>query len=214
MLIVRPVVETVVRSIRPAVSALPVATTASSALLVSRGGGGAGGAALQDLTRTRLRLEGLHQYGVVAALLMNAALRLFSSTPKKLTDADRRVDRVAKVVFTFAVALSTVLGSYTTIVFALLGLYSKRSLGMGHDDEFLRFFAATTGIRETGFDAFLGMLICFKASFLLSLFLNYEGNPRLRWWVSGLVLAVDMYAWWNWSTIFKLADDLLLIRDF
>ena len=173
-----------------------------------------GGTAALDLTRIRLRLEGLHQYGLVAALLMNAALRIFSSTPKKIAPNEPRVDRLAKIVFTVSVSLCVVLGSYTSIVFALLGLYCKRALGMGNDAAFLNFFEATTGIRETGFDSFLGMLLCFKLSFLLSLFLTYEGNPKLRWWISSLVLLVDLFAWWNWSRIFLLASNLLLIRDF
>jgi len=43
--------------------------------------GGAAEAAF-DLTRARIRLEGLSSYGVIAVLLMNSALRLYTSVPK------------------------------------------------------------------------------------------------------------------------------------
>lgn len=197
--------------IQPAVQQLT--TRACSALAPVAWSTVRGGARALDLGRTKMRLDGLHQYGVVAALLMNAALRLFSSTPKIIQPNERKVDKYAKVAFTVAVALCVALGSYTSVVFALLGLYSKRALGMSKDAAFVEFFEATSSIRELSFDSFFYMLLCFKASFLLSIFLNYKDNPRLRWCVTVIVLAADAYAWWNWSLILKYAANLLLIRD-
>lgn len=198
--------QSVVQQIASSPVLTPVMAAAAPFL---RGGGGVA----IDMARTKLRLEGLHQYGVVAALLMNAALRLFSATPKQPSASDTKVDAWAKRIFTVCVAMCVCLGSYTSIVFALLGLYSKRALGMGNDADFVEFFTATQGVRDTSFDSFFLMLLCFKGSFLLSIFLNFKDSKSFRWFIAGLVLAADLYGWWNWSAIVRLASKLLLIRD-
>ena len=136
---------------------------------------------------------------------MNAALRLFSSTPKKLNDD--RVDNYAKVLFVAAVGSSIVAGAYTTVVFSLLGLYSKSALGLGKDLAFVQFFDATAGIRKTAFDCFIISLLSFKASFVLSLFLNYEG--KVRWWSSGIAAFLAVLSIYSWSRIMVVAGNLL-----
>ena len=185
----------------PSSAVIPAAAT--SLLMIVRGG--TANTAFV-LGRTKLRLEGLHQYGVVTALLMNAALRLFSSTPKKLNNDDSFEDKV-KMFFTAFVATTVVFSAYTVIVFSLLGLYSKRALGLGQDAAFVEFFQATSVIRESGFTSFLLALLAFKSSFVLSLWLNFEG--KMRWWLSGIVLGVDLAGWWAWSTIMTLANKIL-----
>lgn len=205
-MLIQPAVTVVARafsSTAPSLLASTAPATLSTAAtsLIARGG-----ATALDLGRTKLRLEGLHQYGVVTALLMNAALRLFSSTPKKLENDGSVQDKV-KIGFTACVATTVVFSAYTVIVFSLLGLYSKRALGLGMDAGFVEFFQATSFIRESGFTAFVLALVAFKSSFLLSLWLNFEG--KMRWWLSGLVLGVDLIGWVGWSTIMYLANQTL-----
>lgn len=154
--------------------AAPTVTASAVVPWIARGGA----TAALDLGRTKLRLEGLHQYGVVTALLMNASLRLFSSTPTTLDSDDSLQDKV-KIAFSACVAATVVFSAYTVIVFSLLGLYSKRALGLGMDAAFIEFFQATALIRESGFNAFL------------------------------LVLGVDIVGWWAWSTIMYLANQIL-----
>jgi len=204
-MLIRPATDVVVRALSTTapslLTAAPAAVIPAATSLIARGG-----ATALDLGRTKLRLEGLHQYGVVTALLMNAALRLFSSTPKKLEN-DGSIDDKAKIFFTASVATTVVFSAYTVIVFSLLGLYSKRALGLGMDVAYLEFFEATTMIRESGFSAFILALVSFKSSFVLSLWLNFQG--KLRWWLSGLVLGVDLIGWVAWSTIMQLANQIL-----
>ena len=204
-MLIRPAAEVVSRALFSTapclLTAAPACIVPTATSLISRGG-----AAALDLGRTKLRLEGLHQYGVVTALLMNASLRLFSMTPKKL-DNDGSLQDKAKVFFTAAVATTVVFSAYTVIVFSLLGLYSKRALGLGEDAAFVEFFQATTMIRESGFNAFILALVSFKSSFVLSLWLNFEG--KMRWWLSGLVLGADLVGWYAWSTIAVLANKIL-----
>ena len=174
------------------------------AALALRGGGSP---QVLDLTRVRIRLEGLQAYGVVTTLLMNAALRLYSGTPKKLQDGEQAAN-VAKILFAISMGCSVLAGAYSTVVFALLGLYSKSALGLGKDEAFLEFFAETASIRDMGFHAFVIALISFKASFVLSLFLNY-GEGKMRWWASGIAAIVSVLSYYHWSSIMTIAGRLL-----
>jgi len=204
-MIIKPMVETVTRfaASSPANTIAPLSSFAiSAAPLLIRGGG-----EVLDLTRTRVGLEALHTYSVMTTLLLNCSLRLFSSTPKKLDDKRPSYENLAKIVFAICVAMSVVFGGYSVVVFSLMGLYSKRALGVGKDDAFLAFAARTESIRVGGFNAFLASLLFFKTSFLLSVFLNYEG--KFRWWLAGLVLTVDLIGWYKWSTIYVAARELI-----
>jgi hypothetical protein len=159
-----------------------------------------------DLTRVRIRLEGLSGYGVVSALMMNAALRLYSSAPKKLQKGETH-NNIAKILFAISVGASVLAGAYTTVVFSLLGLYAKSAIGMGKDAACMEFMADTEHMRLYAFDAFLVALIAFKSSFVLSLFLNYEG--KVRWWASGITAVVSLLSWYHWSSIMGIAGKLL-----
>ena len=137
-MIIKPLVESAVKSVASSVTALPqtlslptaIPTASAAVATLARGGGAA-----LDLTRTRVRLEGLYQYATITTLLLNSALRLYSSTPRKL-DGPAYVN-IAKIIFAFCAAISVVTSGYTTVVFALLALYYKHMLGMGQDDAFL-----------------------------------------------------------------------------
>lgn len=157
-----------------------------------------------DPTRARIRLEGLHSYVVVSTLMLNASLRLFSSTPKPLVKGEK-TKNTAKILFTAAIVASVLSGLYTTISFSLLGMYVKTAIGMNKNPT--AFFDATQNIREHAFGAFIVSLSSFNASFILSLFLNYEG--RMKWWVAGIAAALSLLSWMQWSTIMSIATQLI-----
>jgi hypothetical protein len=193
---------------------------ASVAFAVSnvRGGGGAAAAAdaAFDLTRARIRLEGLSAYGVTCALLMNAALRVFGGTPKTIQELPEkegperrrvRAENIATVVFSASTCLSILCGLYTTIVFSMLALYSKTALGMGIDANYLKFFEMTASIRKSGFDMYVLSLLSFNGSFAMSLFLHYKGPMRMG--LSGLAFVFTLFSWVNISRIMGLASVLL-----
>ena len=167
-----------------------------------------GGEALAefDLTRVRIRLESINSYGVVTALLLNAALRLYAATPKRLEE-NKPVENAAKILFVISVGLSIICGAYTTVVFSLLGLYSKSALGMGLDASFLEFFAATAMVRKRAFDTFITALLSFELCFITSLFLNYDG--KVRWWAAGVASLAALLSWWHWQSIIHIAGNLL-----
>lgn len=194
-----------------AVAAITTATTSSNNynLLYSLSGGAqTKSAAAIDLTRFRLRLDGLHTYSVITTLLLNGALRLFTSTSKKWEDG-QRVRNAMKLCFSVASILSVLAGSYTTIVFSLLGLYAKRALGRGLDEACLEFFHQARPIREVAYDACLVSLVSFQVAFCLSVYLNHDGKYGLNWKL-GLGAGVLAFAcWWHWSTIYYLAHIIL-----
>lgn len=159
-----------------------------------------------NLDRVKIRLEGLTAYGVVTALLMNAALGLFASTPKELEEG-KRVENVAKVIFCFSTALSVVAAAHTTVVFSLLGLYAKTALGMGLDAKFVDFHHATFGIRKMAFDAFILSLVTFETSFVTSIFIRYKGQLRkAATWFAAVLVA---FSFWHWSIIMAVASKLM-----
>jgi hypothetical protein len=169
-----------------------------------------GGASQLVVDRFKLRLDGLHTYGVISSLLMNGSLRLFSSTPKRF-DQKQRFNNIIKVLFSITATISIISGSYTTIVFSLLGLYAKRALGRGMDAETLEFFEQTTSIRDLGYDTFLASLITFQISFALSLFLNHDEG--LNWKLALFAGILGVACWYKWSTVMQLANTILRLTD-
>jgi hypothetical protein len=139
------------------------------------------------------------------ALLMNAALRLYGSTPKRL-EKDK-IENSFKILFVLSVGISIICGAYSTVCFSLLGLYSKTALGQGLDASFLEFYAATADVRDRAFRCFIIALLSFEVCFVSSLFLNYDG--KLRWWVSGLAAAASLISWLHWQNIIAIAGELL-----
>ena len=179
-----------------------------------------------DISRVRMRLEGLQAYGTLCALLANGCLRLYSSISVPTT-SERNIDsvngdstnttqkiftkkfrkRLAYDGFFLCVVLSVLSGAYTTVVFTLLPLYSKMALGRGYDKQFLEFWAATAQIRETGFTAFLSSLVSFEIAFVLSLYLRTRGR-RKRMLVT-VATIICLASFWEWTTVMKLASKYL-----
>jgi hypothetical protein len=172
-----------------------------------------------DLARTTIRLESINSYSIVAALLLQATLKLYSDTPKDLIEDNddkdededgnkyNKRDNLVKILFVTSAGLSIICGAYTTVVFSLLGLYSKSALGMGLDDSFLRFYAATAIVRKRAFDSFLMALMSFEFCFALSLLLNYDG--KTKWWSVSIATILAIWSWRHWQEIIDIAGTLL-----
>ena len=161
-----------------------------------------------DISRVRMRLEGLASYATLCALLANGCLRLYSSVK---TQDDEKTSSVkqnrAYDAFYLFIVISILSGSYTTVVFTLLALFSKTALGRGYDRQFLEFWAATTGLRESGLEAFLASLVCFEFAFILSLYLKTRGKRRRILVLVACCLAA--YSFSRWIQIMRLVSTLL-----
>jgi len=192
---------------QPSMSSLAIPV----ALSVARGGAElfAGSKAL-DIGRVRMRLEGLQAYATLCALLTNGCLRLYSSVkvPKsEAMEGTNESTRIALDVFLLSIIVSVLFGSYTTVVFGLLALYSKTALGRGYDQQFLAFWAATAELRESGFHSFLYSLVSFELAFILSLFLRFQGRRRkMLVLVACIISGVSLR---RWSSIMHLAETFL-----
>jgi hypothetical protein len=171
-----------------------------------------------DIDRVKMRLEGLQAYGTLCALLANGCLRLYSSVsvPKKGGSDDEMTNitpgkKLRKLLaldgFFLSVVLSVLSGSYATVVFTLIPLYSKTALGRGYDSQFLKFWAATSGIRETGFSSFLFSLISFELAFVLSLYIRLRGRRKKM--LVAIATIICMASFWEWSRVMQLASTYL-----
>jgi hypothetical protein len=181
-----------------------------------------------DISRVRMRLEGLQAYGTLCALLANGCLRLYSSVSdppgrKKIRPSEDGQDnhdgdsdvtpskklrkRLALDGFFLCVVLSVLSGSYTTVVFTLLPLYSKMALGRGYDRQFLEFWASTANIRQTGFTAFIFSLVSFEAAFVLSLYIRLRGRRKKM--LVAIASIICIVSFWEWSKIMHLASKYL-----
>lgn len=182
--------------------------SANSAIVLLRGGEifAKHADSVLDIGRVRMRLEGLASYATLCALLANGCLRLYSSVGKGKKD-DAPTTRRAYDAFYFFIVISILSGSYTTVVFTLLALFSKIALGRGYDREFLEFWAATTGLRESGLEAFLASLVCFEFAFILSLYLRTDGRRRRILVFIACLLA--MYSFSQWAKIMRLVSTML-----
>ena len=210
-------------------SAFPSIATAALSFLV-RGGsidstssqqkiaiaaGGAAAATGLDISRVRMRLEGFQAYGTLCALMVNACLRLYSSVkiPHNNKEGDTTapwtLSNVAMDVFLLSVIVSVLFGSYGTIAFSLMALFSKTALARGRDAQFLEFFAATADIRQTGFESFVLCLVSFETAFILSLFLRFQGQRRRRNLFVTLACVISCMSVWRWSSIMRLAGEYL-----
>jgi hypothetical protein len=103
--------------------------------------------------------------------------------------------------------ISILSGSYTTVVYTLLALFSKIALGRGYDAQFLQFWSATAGLRESGFEAFMASLVCFEFAFILSIFLKTSGRRRKLIVLLACTLAACSFA--RWYQIMRLVSTML-----
>lgn len=162
-----------------------------------------------DVGRTNIRLDGYSRYSVVAALLMNSAMRLLTSTNIDLEARGVAVwkDRVVQALFVTSMALSIFSGVYTTVVFTLVGMYAKVALGYQLDAECGAFLAVTRPYREKAFQSFILSLVSFSVAFPLSLFLKMKG--KTRWIVLVATLGVAFWMCTSWFAIMGIANEAI-----
>ena len=162
------------------------------------------GSAAFDVTRARIRLEGLNTYGVVSALVMNASLRLFTTTNVRLDDG--RFDKYISVLFLIGLTGCVLCGAYTTVIFTLIQLYAKTSLGMSMDERYETFFRATQPYRVCGFRTFLACLCSFCGSFSLAILLKLRKQP-LRWVFFSISAVAGAAMSRHWFKVVALASE-------
>ena len=119
----------------------------------------------------------LSSYGVVTVLILNSALRLYTSTKFKKDGSE--YDWVAPSLFHLLSGVCVISGAFTGVMFQLLNLYSKTALSMGNEAGYLSFKAATASFRKLGFYTFLLCLGTFTGTFVLSFYEKVKDDDRL-----------------------------------
>ena len=104
-------------------------------------------------------------------------------------------------------SFSVALGSYSTILFSLVTVYSKTALGMGLQEEYIDFFKKTAWYRQVGFMSFFGMLMAYNVGWILCVLLSYEGN--IRWWMAVPAVLVGLMGMIHFNNIMRLAGSIL-----
>ena len=149
-------------------SGSPFGHNANPSLFMFRGGGGAAAAAAIDMAREGHNLTTMASYGIMTALIMDAALWIYTATTFKSNG--KRFDSVLPCVFYFLEGLCLVSGVYTAVSFQLLGIYSRTAIGMGNMEGYVAFRAATAIHRKWGFRCFLTSLFSFMGCFMASFY--------------------------------------------
>ena len=120
--------------------------------------------------RMKTRLESYGSLAVIAALLMNAALRMWSSAPADHDFSGKPwVRRLLRNVFLVASAISIIGGLYSTVIFALVGVYAKSAMGLGLDQQCAIFLKVTHIYRREAYNSFVAALVSFVLSFELAI---------------------------------------------
>ena len=158
-----------------------------------------------DVTRERIKLEGLSSYGVVTALIMNAALRLLSTVDLGADARGTLFEKVVQSLFVACIVVSVLAGIHTTVVFTLVSIYAKTALGRNLDSGYVDFLVLTSPLRAQGFKSFITALGSFSISFPLAVFLKMRGRAGWIALCSCTVAALGMIR--VWLKIIRLASE-------
>ncbi|CAB9509793.1 expressed unknown protein [Seminavis robusta] len=145
--------------------AIPTATASTMSQILLRGGA----AVALDMSREGYKLQSMATYSTITALIMNACLRLYTSQ-KFSSKHNNKNTRWTENAFIALTTTCIICGAFTAVLFNILGIYSKESLGMRNDAGYLAFQTATAVYRKWGFRTFLVTCWCFVGSFLLTVY--------------------------------------------
>lgn len=104
-------------------------------------------------------------------------------------------------------SISIACGSYTTVVFALLSIYSKTALGMGRNSQYIEFFDSCAPYRVSGFRTFLTTMFTYQIGWILSLLLRIEGKER--WWIVLPACLIGVMGFFHFRGIMNLAGAII-----
>ncbi len=176
------------------------------------GAGDTAAASCPDLNRVKIRLEGLSAYGVISILLMNCALALYCSVPKKIQSVNEshynRGENIITILFTAFSILSIISGFNTAIIFSLTNLYSKTALGLAKDSAFVEFISSTARVRAFGFQSMIVSLMSLKVSFAFSAYLYFKG--KFRYIISGFAGMISFLSMFFWLGVINKASFIFI----
>lgn len=160
----------------------------------------------------KLWLEGMGSYTVVAALLMNAAMRMYlhrelhveATTTRQQLKAYKGMT-TAFVTFCVVTMLAS---TFSMVVFIFMKLYGLQSLSQSSETaRFLEFFTATEFQRRAAFRSFLLALYSFLAGISCNVYVALGGRKGAAAFCACAITATFMV--WQWGLIMSSATKVV-----
>jgi len=161
-----------------------------------------------NLERANLRITAIDTYALVAAILLQVILGLYTASPEPAKDDPRikypRLQRVNFELQMLCLMVSVLCSTYTMVTFLLCKIYTVTALSVYKDVAFDLFTRATGPLRIKAFWSLIYSLVLFLAAFCLSLYTRVKGNRGLILCVVAGVVLVPLIQ--DWRLIFQLAS--------
>mmetsp|Transcript_51577 Transcript_51577/g.99689 ORF Transcript_51577/g.99689 Transcript_51577/m.99689 type:complete len:262 (+) Transcript_51577:41-826(+) len=164
-----------------------------------------------NLDRAALKITGMDTYAVVAAVLLQVILGLYTSVPEPSPDDPKiRYPRLQRIVFEVQMVLlmgAVLCSTYTMVTFLLVKIYTVTSLGLYRDVSYDLFFQGTQRLRLTAFWSLIGSMYSFLIAFALNLYTRIKGNRGLLLAFFGILALLPIVR--DWMAILGMADRFL-----
>lgn len=161
-----------------------------------------------NLDRANLKITGMDTYALVAAVLLQVIIGLYTSVPEPSADDPHiKYPRLQRIVFELQMALllvAVMCSTYTMVTFLLCKIYTVLSLGMYRDVAYDLFFQGTRRLRVTSFWSLIWSMNAFLLAFALNLYTRIKGNRGLLLAFAGILVLLPIVR--DWMAILQLAD--------
>ena len=165
-----------------------------------------------NLARESFKLESMATYSTITALVMNASLRLYTSEKfarGPTGENGKKTNLPAEYLFVASTTLCIMSGIFTALLFNILGIYSKESLGMANHAGYLAFQKATAVYRKWGFRAFLMTCLSFVSGFGLSVWEKTQAGDRKGQFILVGSIVLALLGVYHIHTVLNLASQFI-----
>lgn len=136
-----------------------------------------------NLDRANLRITGMETYSIIAAVLLQVILGLYSSIERP-DENDPRVMYPRLQMFVFEIQMTLLMvavlcSTYTMVMFLMIKVYSVTALGLHLDVAHEGFILATQRSRAGAFWSLIAATCSFLVAFALNLYSKVKGNKGL-----------------------------------
>jgi hypothetical protein len=161
-----------------------------------------------NLDRAMLKITGMDTYALVAAVLLQVIIGLYTSVPEPSADDPHiKYPRLQRIVFEAQMALlmiAVMCSTYTMVTFLLCKIYTVLALGMYRDVSYDLFFQGTKRLRVTAFWSLIWSMNTFLLAFSLNLYTRIKGNRGLLLAFVGILALLPVAH--DWMDILSMAS--------
>jgi len=161
-----------------------------------------------NLDRAMLKITGMDTYALVAAVLLQVIIGLYTSVPEPSADDPHiKYPRLQRIVFETQMALlmiAVMCSTYTMVTFLLCKIYTVLALGMYYDVSYDLFFQGTRRLRVSAFWSLIWSMNTFLLAFALNLYTRIKGNRGLLLAFAGMLALLPVAR--DWMEILSMAN--------